>query len=207
MKRTELIVVRHGETAWNAERKFQGHLDSRLTSKGLSQARALAARLPKQRFSALYSSDLGRAVQTAQIISTAIGLDLVTDARLRERNLGVFQGLGSEEIKARYPAEYRLYQSRDPNYVVPGGESLRQQVERNVSCLEELAERYAGESFLVVTHGGVLSGLFRHVLSIPLETPRRFEFVNGGVNVFTFGAGYWTLRTWGDVSHLDDETD
>jgi probable phosphoglycerate mutase len=202
MERTQLIVVRHGQTTWNSERKFQGHLDSQLSSKGISQAHSLARRLVNRNFSALYSSDLGRAMQTAQIIAAAAAHDVVPDARLRERNLGIFQGLTGEEIETTYPEEYELYRSRDPDYVVPGGESLRQQVEQNVACLEELAQRHLGESIVVVTHGGVLSGLFRHVLSIPLEAPRRFEFPNSGLNVFTFGEGYWTLQTWGDVSHL-----
>jgi len=205
MKRTHLIVVRHGETTWNTEKRWQGHLDSPLTPKGLSQARALATRLIRERFGALYSSDLGRAHQTAQIVSAATGHSVVPDARLRERNLGIFQGLTSEEIKIGHPEEYELYRARDPAHRLPGGESLRQQVERNISCLEEIGQRHYGESVVVVTHGGVLSGLFRHVLSIPLEAPRRFEFPNSSLNVFTYGEGYWTLRTWGDVSHLGGE--
>ncbi len=207
MERTHVIVVRHGETKWNTERRFQGHLDSPLTQKGLSQAQALTRRLTNQRFSALYSSDLGRAYQTAQIISAATGRGVVSDAKLRERNLGIFQGLRSEEIKTAYPEEYEIYRSRDPDHVIPGGESLRHQVERNIGCFEELARKHVGESIVVVTHGGVLSGLFRHTLSIPLQAPRRFEFMNSSLNVFAYGEGYWSLRTWGDISHLDAATD
>ncbi len=205
MEPTHVIVVRHGETMWNTEGRWQGHLDCPLTPRGLTQAQALARRLMNQRFNALYSSDLGRAYHTAQIISAATGHGVVSDARLRERNLGIFQGLRSEEIKTAYPEEYELYRSRDPDHMIPGGESLRQQVERNISCLEELAQNHSGESIVVVTHGGVLSGLFRHTLSIPLQAPRRFEFMNSSLNVFAYGGGYWTLRTWGDVSHLDAE--
>ncbi|SRR5713226_133545 len=205
MQRAQVIVVRHGETTWNMERKFQGHLDSELTAKGISQAQAIAERLVNHSFSALYSSDLGRATQTAQIISAATGRTVVSDPRLRERNLGVFQGLTSEEIKAKYPGEYESYRSRDPDYIVPEGESLHRQVERNIACFEELAQRHCAESIVVVTHGGVLSGLFRHVLSIPLEAPRRFDFPNSSLNVFTYGDGGWTLRTWGDTSHLEKD--
>jgi probable phosphoglycerate mutase len=205
MQRTRVIVVRHGETAWNNEKRWQGHLDSPLTAKGLSQAQALARRLSGERFSALYSSDLGRAHQTAQIIATATGHSVVLDARLRERKLGVFQGLTSDEIRAVHAEEYELYRARDPDHRLPEGESLRQQVERNLRCFEELAQRHLGESIVVVTHGGVLSGLFRHVLSIPLEAPRRFAFPNSSLNVFVFQGGDWMLQTWGDVSHLDGE--
>lgn len=207
MHRTQVIVVRHGETAWNNEKRWQGHLDSPLTPNGLSQARALACRLAGEHFSALYSSDLGRAHQTAQIIAAATGHSVNFDARLRERKLGIFQGLTSDEIRVAHAEEYDVYRARDPDHRLPEGESLRQQVERNFSCFEELAQRHLGESIVVVTHGGVLSGLLRRVLAIPLEAPRRFAFANSSLNVFIFQEGDWMLQTWGDVSHLDGEVD
>ena len=79
---------------------------------------------------------------------------------------------------------------------------MQQQVARNVDYLIEIAEKHHGETIVVVTHGGVLSGFFRHALSIPLEAPRRFEFMNASLNVFTYEEGNWMLRTWGDVSHI-----
>ncbi|MBI4523293.1 MAG: histidine phosphatase family protein [Deltaproteobacteria bacterium] len=203
MNRTDLIVVRHGQTTWNIEKRWQGHFDSPLTPQGERQAHLLAARLKHRRFSALYSSDLGRAYQTARIISDATGHSVVADARLRERNLGIFQALTDEEIRTAYPEEYERHRLRDPDYIVPGGESLRQQVERNISFLDQLAKNHSGQCIVVVTHGGVLNGLFRHALFIPLEAPRRFGFPNSSLNIFTYGDGEWMLQTWGDTSHLD----
>lgn len=202
MQRTHLIIVRHGETEWNIAGIRQGHLDSKLTDKGLAQAKALGQRLGRERFSALYSSDLGRAVQTAREIANVTGHEIVTDHRLRERHLGIFQGLNAEEIIKRYPEERRLLRTQGPEYVIPEGESMRQQVERNVAYLSELAAKHAGETIVVVTHGGVVSGFFRYTLSIPLDAPRRFEFVNAGLNVFIREEDNWFLLTWGDVSHL-----
>jgi probable phosphoglycerate mutase len=202
MQRTQVIIVRHGQTEWNIAGIRQGHLDSRLTVRGEAQAKALAQRLAREQFSAIYSSDLGRAVQTAMAIADITGHEIVTDARLRERHLGIFQGLNAEEITAKYPEERRLLRSIGPDYVIPGGESMRQQVERNVGYLNELAQKHAGDTIVVVTHGGVVSGFFRHTLAIPLDAPRRFEFVNAGINVFFRENGNWMLLTWGDVSHL-----
>ena len=202
MQRTQLIIVRHGQTEWNIAGIRQGHLDSCLTSKGIAQAKALAERLARERFSALYSSDLGRAMQTASAISELTGHSIITDARLRERHLGIFQGLSGDEINAKYPEERRLFRTIGPDYVIPGGESMRQQVERNVAFLNELAQKHVGETIVVVTHGGVVSGFFRHTLAIPLDAPRRFEFVNAGINVFFREDENWMLLTWGDVSHL-----
>ena len=202
MNRTQIIIVRHGQTEWNIRGIRQGYLDSPLTARGMAQAKALAQRVAREKFTALYSSDLGRAVQTAQEIADVTGHTIVTDARLRERHLGIFQGLNAEEINAKYLAERRAMRSQGPGYVIPGGESMVQQVERNMACLNELAARHEGEQIVVVTHGGVVSGFFRHTLEIALEAPRRFEFVNAGLNVFVHEDGNWMLLTWGDVSHL-----
>ena len=103
MSRTQLIIVRHGQTEWNLKLIRQGHLDSPLTEMGLAQARALGERLALETFTALYSSDLGRAVQTAQLIAAATGHTIVTDPRLRERHLGIFQGLNGDELREKYP--------------------------------------------------------------------------------------------------------
>jgi probable phosphoglycerate mutase len=202
MQRTQFIIVRHGQTEWNIAGIRQGHLDSRLTTKGIAQAQALGARLAREKFAALYSSDLGRAVQTAMAVADLTGHEIITDPRLRERHLGIFQGLNAHEITEKYPEERRMLRTMGPDYVIPGGESMRQQVERNVSYLTGLAHTHAGETVVVVTHGGVVSGFFRHTLSIPLDAPRRFEFVNAGLNVFAYEEENWMLLTWGDVSHL-----
>jgi probable phosphoglycerate mutase len=202
MERTQVIIVRHGETEWNIANIRQGHLDSPLTEDGIAQAKALARRLMRERFSALYSSDLGRAMQTARIIAEATGHEIVSDPRLRERHLGIFQGLNSDEIKEKHPEEYKLHRSLGPDYVIPSGESVRQQVARNLAYLNEIAAKHLGETIVVITHGGVLSGLFRHTFSIPFEAPRRFEFTNAGLNVFVYEQGSWFLQTWGDLSHL-----
>lgn len=202
MERTKIIIVRHGQTEWNIRGIRQGHLDSPLTERGLAQAKALGQRLGREKFTALYSSDLGRAVQTAQEVAKVSGHEIIKDVRLRERHLGIFQGLNAEEINAQYPEERRLMRTRGPAFVIPGGESMVQQVERNVSFLDGLAQRHEGETIVVVTHGGVVSGFFRHTLAIPLEAPRRFEFVNAGLNVFAREDGSWMLLTWGDISHL-----
>ena len=102
MESTELIIIRHGETTGNRDGIWQGHLDTPLTDVGIAQARAVAERLGKASFSRLYSSDLGRAHKTAAIRT---GHSIKTDLRLRERSLGVFEGLTTPEIQTRYPEE------------------------------------------------------------------------------------------------------
>ena len=202
MDATYVIVVRHGETHWNIEGRRQGHLDSTLTEKGRAQAEALSQRFTPDSCSAIYSSDLGRAYETARIIAAKTGHEVIADERLRERNLGIFQGLDGNEIRERYPVEYEQHRNGGADHAVPSGESFRDQTRRNMLCLEELTQRHAGETIMAVTHGGVLSALFRHTLAIPLDAPRRFSFKNASINLFKCQDGVWGLETWGDIAHL-----
>lgn len=202
MKPTQVIVVRHGQTEWNVRGRMQGHLDSPLTEIGIAQSQALAERLSKHRFTTLYSSDLGRACQTAQMVANKTGHSIIVDPRLRERKLGVFQSLTLAEIQKEHSEEYNAYQRNNPDYAMPQGESVRQRSREAIACFEELAQKHAGEAVVVITHGGVLHSLLRHALLLPLEIPRRFRLFNASLNIFSHAAGVWTLETWGDVSHL-----
>jgi probable phosphoglycerate mutase len=204
---TLLIAIRHGETEWNSEGRFQGHLNSVLNEEGLAQAQALGERLAAERFDLLLSSDLGRALETASAIAMRSGHEIVVEPRLRERRMGIFQGLTPAEVQARYPGEYARFNSRDPDYVIPQGESMRQLLERSVACFTELAERHAGLTLATVTHGGVLAMLYRHAMAMPLDTPRDFALHNTGVNRFRHRSGAWQLQSWGDIAHLDHALD
>ncbi len=201
---SKLIVIRHGETQWNHEGRHQGQLDSPLTVRGVHQAHAIAGRLKAESFAALYSSDLERAHRTAEIIAHQCGHTIITDPRLRERHMGIFQGLTWEEISDKHPDELHRYRTADVDYVVPEGESARQRLQRSVACLEELARRHHGQTIAVVTHGGILSGLFRWTLGIPLKAPRSFKLWNASLNVFYYNEDGWLLGTWGDCSHLKE---
>jgi len=204
---THLIAIRHGETEWNSEGRFQGHLNSVLNADGLAQAQALAERLTKERFDLLLASDLGRALQTASAIAMRTGHEIVVEPRLRERRMGIFQGLTPEDVRERYPEEYARFRSHDPDYVIPGGESMRQLYERSVACFTELAERHAGLTLAAVSHGGVLAMLYRHAKALPLDTPRDFALHNTGINRFRHRQGAWQLNIWGDIGHLQHALD
>jgi probable phosphoglycerate mutase len=199
----ELVAIRHGETVWNTQGLQQGQVDSDLTDLGRAQARALADRLTGGQFDGLYSSDLGRAVETARIIADRVGLDVETDLRLRERNLGILQGSSLRQFEHEHPEEYARFRSGDPDYVIPSGESARQRHERCVACTTELAGRHAGRRVLIVTHGGILDSFFRHALELPLTVRRRFSLFNASINSFTVTDGQWRLKSWGHVDHLE----
>ncbi|TCL55354.1 phosphoglycerate mutase [Hydrogenispora ethanolica] len=199
---TALIITRHGETEWNRALKHQGHLDSPLTPAGIQQAQALAESLKDQPIAALYSSDLGRAMATAAILGAALDLTVQAEPRLRENSLGILQGLTLDEFKERHPQRYREYLRRDPDYALPGGESLRQFHHRTMACLTEIVARHPGQTILAVGHGGTLGCIFREVFRIPFGEPRHFSLKNVSYNLFTIRDGQWRLETWGQTSHL-----
>ena len=203
MSETTLIVIRHGETAWNRERRMQGTTDTPLSDVGRAQARAVGQRLAGRGFTALYSSDLSRARDTARVIAEHAQRDLVTDPRLQERRFGIFEGLTHAEIQERYPDELARFQSRDPDWVVPGGESARGFMRRCLGCLSEIAERHGGAEVVVVTHGLVLDSLYRAAHGLDHGAPRPVPLINASLNLFGYGGGgAWRLERWGDISHL-----
>ena len=203
MNLSRICIVRHGETAWNAEKRLQGHLDISLNPAGLTQAEAAARRLSGQSVAALYSSDLQRARQTAACIGRALSLTPVLLAEMRERCYGLFEGLTYTEARTRYPSLYHAFEQRDPDFAVPeGGESLRQLHQRVSTCLDEIAGRHPGQTVALVTHGGVLDIINRFVRGNPLEMPRDFLIPNAGINSVVRSRGTWLIESWAETSHL-----
>jgi len=199
--------VRHGETAWNAEGRVQGQLDVPLNRIGLGQARAIAYALGKERFDAIYSSDLARVTQTAEPLARVLGLPVRTEARLRERHYGMFQTLTYAEVKLRHPEEYARFRDREPEYDFRSGESLRAFYDRSVSCLAEIASAHRGESILVFTHGGVLEMAYRFAKGLDLRSPRDFAIPNCGVNRLAIEGEAWSVLAWADCAHLETALD
>lgn len=199
---TRMILIRHGETLWNTERRMQGQLDSPLTERGLWQARQLGIRLRSEAFSALYASDLPRAARTAEQIAAATGHGILSDERLRERHFGLFEGLTQAEMQARDAEAYERFMSRDPDYAVPGGESPAAFFARCRTALEDIARRHADETIAVVTHGLVLDSAYRAATGLPLQAQRPVPLVNASLNWFDFDGRDWSAGVWGDAGHL-----
>jgi probable phosphoglycerate mutase len=198
---THVTILRHGETEWNLTGKHQGQLDSPLTRLGIAQAKAAAVYLKNETFDLIYTSDLSRARTTAELINRQLKLQLIVDPRLRERNLGLIQGLTLAEFQERHPEIYREYIAADPDYLIPGGESQRQCYERIAAWMEQIGRCHSGQSLLVVTHGIILGNILKNALGIPVETKRHFSLFNIGINRFIIRQGSWQLEAWGELSH------
>lgn len=208
---TQILFIRHGETAWNRIKRIQGHIDIPLAESGTEQAQQLGARLAKEaqavaRLDAIWSSDLLRAQQTAQPIAAALGLPVQLTEGLRERNYGAFQGHDSDEIAERFPDEYAHWQTRDPGFTPPEGESQREFYHRVLHALEPVLAMHPGGRIACVAHGGVLDCVYRFANGLTLDAPRAWPLLNTSVNIVDFEHdGYVTqarVVAWGDVAHL-----
>ena len=202
MKETEIILIRHGETEWNSQQRMQGHSNSDLSSVGQEQIQALGQWMKNVPFNYIYSSDSLRAKQTAEAITQFSGHELKIDLRLREKNLGVFEGLTSEEARERHPEVFRLFKTAGSKYVIDEGESTQQLQDRALEIVDEIRIKHPEERVLLVTHGGFIRVVMKHSLGLSLETPTRFLIRNTGVFRLVW-EDKWIVSQMGGVSHLE----
>ena len=210
---TDFLLIRHGETAWNRELRFQGQLDVPLNDMGMQQAQRLKTRITQALSTwqeqervptRLISSDLVRAQQTAQPVAEVLGHPCVLHAGLREQCFGVFEGLRSPDIRAQYPVAWQKWLAFDADDAVEGAETTRAFHTRVMTALQDLATQYAGEHIVVVTHGGVLDMVWREAQALSLSGPRVCDIPNAGLNQVAWRNGALQIHMWADASHLAD---
>lgn len=199
---TRVFAIRHGETAWNRDKRIQGQLDVPLNETGRAQAQRLGEVLAGESVDVVYSSDLGRARETAAAAAAALGHPVQLDPGLRERSFGVFQGQTWQEIAERWPDYSERWRRRDPDFGAEGGETLQEFYARSVSAVERVLQRHAGQTVLIVTHGGVLDCLYRAATRLPLQAPRTWTLGNAAINRLLFSDAGFTLVGWNDDAHL-----
>jgi 2,3-bisphosphoglycerate-dependent phosphoglycerate mutase len=202
MDTTRIILVRHGETDWNATGRIQGHNDTPLNDVGRQQARRVARRLAREPVRALYSSDLARAFETATIIGEPLGLTVVTSPRLRERRYGAWEGLTATEIQARDPEQYAQWRTRSTDFAPPQGESRSQLLTRALAELQTIARRHTREMVVVVTHGGLCYGLINHILGSVDGDRREFTFGNASIHTLEITGARWSVISMNEIAHL-----
>jgi 2,3-bisphosphoglycerate-dependent phosphoglycerate mutase len=200
---TYIFLLRHGQTAWNAEQRIQGQLDVPLNANGLWQAQRLADALHSESITAIYSSDLMRPRQTIAPLAQRLGLDVALDASLRERAFGSFEGRTYQEIDQRWPEHAVQWRGRDPHYRPGGGEDLLTFNERCVSTVLRLAAAHAGQTITIVAHGGVLDCVYRAALRIDLSAPRSWTIDNAVINRLLWTPEGLSVVGWNDGAHLE----
>jgi len=197
-----LYIVRHGTTDWNESGRIQGHMDIPLNEMGRAQARLASRRLAPLGARALYSSDLLRAYETAQIIGQGIGLGVVQKPGLREMNFGVWQGLSSPQIRERDPEVYAARRANPYDVAPAGAETWRQFYDRAVQAMQEILAMTEAQRLIVVTHGGVCTVLGLRALGFDCTGKRTFESHNCGIHTIAVDGETWRVVALNDVTHL-----
>jgi probable phosphoglycerate mutase len=203
---TEILLIRHGETAWNAERRLQGHLDIPLNDTGRRQATALGQALLGEQLDAIIASDLLRARQTAQEVAAPRGMTVHIEPGVRERCYGAFEGMLYTDIGATYPEAFAAWKARDVDARFPEGvnraETLREFAERAVGTIGRIAKEGKYRKVALVTHGGVLDCAYRAARGIGFGPERDFDVLNASINRLVWNGDAIQVSQWGDVSHL-----
>jgi probable phosphoglycerate mutase len=206
MDTTRVLLVRHGQSEGNAEGRFGGHTATPLSARGRRQAEATAHALLEEKITAIYSSDLSRAVETAMPLARLTGLDVEQSEAFRERSVGVMEGLTFEEAAEQHPEQYAALIRRDFDHVILGGESYRQMLDRASLQLDRAIEHHRGGRIVVFSHTGTICILALHLmgaLDAPELKPVWVATSNCGITRFELRAdGFVRVLAVNDTRHL-----
>ena len=198
---TRLLFIRHAQTEWNIQRRFQGHGDSPITEEGQEQLQRLKSRLAGLEFDVVYSSDLRRTMETSKMLS---GKQRVEEPRLRERGVGILEGLNLEQIMAEHAEAFRAFRSGDKDHHIEGGESLQVALNRAWTFLEEMPEKHPGAELAAVSHAGLIRLICKQILGLALDAPNFFQIPNTSLTQLVFSPKdrSWSLECLADTTHL-----
>ena len=203
---TNVLLVRHGQSKGNAERRFGGHTATPLSARGRKQAEATARALKSESLTAIYSSDLARAMETARPLSNLTRLPIYGTIAFRERSVGVMEGLTFEDAAQQHPEQYAALLRRDFEHVLTGGESYRQLLDRAWQKLDEIIEQNRGGKIAVFSHTGTICILALHLmgaLDAPELKPVWVSSSNCGITRFELRQdGFVRVLSVNDTSHL-----
>jgi alpha-ribazole phosphatase len=197
-----IYLIRHGETPWNAEQRILGATDIGLTDKGLLQAEALADAMSDRPIRAVYSSDLSRALRTAEALARPHALEIRARPGLREMNQGFLEGLTFEELRDQHPDFLESWKQDPSSIVIPGGESLGQLQERVWKAVQELAEAHPDETIAVVSHNLAIVAALCRLLDLPLRRFRQLRQGYTGVSLLEYGRLGWAVHYLNVTTHL-----
>lgn len=203
---TKVIFVRHGQTEWNINGRYQGQSDVPLSAKGIEQAKLLAKNFPVANIAAVYASDLSRAMTTAKIVADKFNLPVQGEPSFRELNFGDWEGLTYDEIVSGWQDAMKNFLLHPDILVVPHGESFQMVQKRAVARLNELLAKHEGDTILIVAHGAVLRTLLAAALHMPLEYLWSIRQFNTAVNIVRYEANANpTVELLNSTAHLENE--
>lgn len=201
----QIILVRHGQTEYNAIGRYQGHMQIPLNDQGMRQARQVCQRLQRQSIDAIYSSDLIRCIQTITPLAQATKISVQLDERLREIDVGLWEHLTIPEIAATYPGNYAAYRNAPGHTVHVGGESYAQMQARALSALEAIvAQHQPDQTICIATHGGTIRAIVCALLHLDIDNYNRMWVENCALTTLSWRNGELRLVTFNDFAHATD---
>lgn len=201
MQLKRLFIVRHGETDYNVEGRWQGVMETPLNARGRQQAALLAEHLASEPIGAIYSSPLARAFDTAQTVGYRLDVPVLRDERLRELELGIFQGMTSDELTVRHPDDFSQWRTGAMDYIVPGGESRQMTQDRAYAAFLDICDQTQAESALIVSHGGTL-----RLLLTKLFGPDQYlsgPMPNTAITTLERWHDQWQIASLAHTAHLN----
>ncbi|MEO6042823.1 MAG: histidine phosphatase family protein [Tepidiformaceae bacterium] len=199
---TRILITRHGQTVTNREGRFCGHFETQLTPLGVRQAEALGQRLGGVQVDAVYTSDLGRAVETAALILQGRRITPTIDPDLRELHYGQWEGRKGGEVAKAYPEQYKLMRAEDPGWRPPGGETIGEVRQRTFAALRRVAKAHQHQTVLIVTHGTAINCMISEALGVAPSHTFRFHVANCGLSEITMRRATPILSLLNDTAHL-----
>lgn len=199
---TRILITRHGQTVTNREGRFCGHFETQLTPLGVRQAQALGQRLGGVQVDAVYTSDLGRAVETAALILQGRRITPSIDPDLRELHYGQWEGRKGGEVAKAYPEQYKLMRAEDPGWRPPGGETIGEVRQRTFAALRRVAKAHQHQTVLIVTHGTAINCMISEALGVAPSHTFRFHVANCGLSEITMRRATPILSLLNDTAHL-----
>ncbi len=204
IRMTQLLLIRHGQSTWNAEGRIQGWADPPLSETGLDQARKLAQRLAADGYTlaAIYSSPLLRARQTAEQVAQALELPVQADERLKENGVGKFTGLTGQEVEQQFPEWWAARRVSQEWIPPPDGEDRNSFASRAAAVMAHIVADHSEQTVAVVSHGGILGAYLIHALEMSIHRSSPFQFDNASLSVVQIGEHRIRLLKLNDTAHL-----
>ena len=200
-----LILVRHGQTEWNAGGRYQGQSNVALSDTGRKQARFLAERFPVRQLDAIYTSDLDRAKETAECVGKRLGLTVCQEIAFRELSFGDWEGLTYQEISSRWPEEAEKLFTAPDELVIPHGETFRDLQKRALDKIYSLYEKHIDQTVAVFAHGAINKTILAGLMHIPLHYLWSLRQDNTAVNILRLDDGYVMVELINSTSHLGED--
>lgn len=203
--KTRILLLRHGETDWNAAHRMQGRRDIPLNERGRKQASCAAAFLADMTIDAVYASPLSRAVETAEIVKGKRDLPVIPEEGILEIDLGKWDGCTPEDMDVKFPGWYDIWRQSPDKAIPEGGETFRQVQERAVAAIKRIAGENQGKTVLLVSHMGCITSALIYFSGKSLDTLWKIPIANCGLSELEEEDGRWTVRSWGRADYIPEE--